>query len=141
LQNAIAMAQRTLFHFHLERVGIVTADTGVVAIYVSMLGIVDLAIILIATFDLRPIEGRCGGIVVDIAETKRDILASIVLDWGNDDIHIFDFEACDLRIDRSLRLTTLMADETAGGIAKPFDNIRNGIAILVGFKTGEGDLV
>src|SRR5215211_2909024 len=98
-QDAIAMAQSALLNLYLESMRIVAADTGIVTIYMRMFGIIDLAFVLISTFDLCAVKRGGSGVVMDIAETELDIVALIILDGSDNCIGIRYIELCYLRID------------------------------------------
>src|SRR5574341_1428799 len=74
---------------------------------------------------------------MDIAETKSHIVTLIILDRSNNGIHIFNLEARNLPIYRSLGLAALVADHTTSRISQASNYIRHGIAVFVELKAGE----
>src|SRR5215212_6807859 len=119
---------------------IVTTNTGVITFYMRMFGVVNLAIIFISALDLGSVECCSGSIIMDVAEAEFNVIALIILDRGNNGIRVFSFELCDLRIHRSLGLTSLVADEAARRITKTLNDVRDRIAIRIEFITREGNL-
>ena len=103
------MCIRDSFNVELQGVRVVAGVAGVVAFDVEELGVVHLAIVLIATLGLRTVlRGRCCE-VVDVAEAK--VLA--------DRVDIFG-ETCvrDDLVHADRRLTSLVAFHAARLVAK-----------------------